>query len=58
MAIRWQEAHQITVDIMRDEEFVKKAGAHPQAALEIFHGYDALVGGADLSLRPGGLPDP
>ena len=58
MMMCWQKKGRISMDIMRGEEFVRKTLSNPQATLDIAKGYDALVGGVDLTIRPGGLPNP
>lgn len=58
MILRWRETGRISADILRGDEFIRKALHDPQAALEIVRGYDALVGGVDLAVRPGPFADP
>lgn len=58
MILRWRETGRISADILRGDEFMHKAVQDPQEALKMVQGYDALVGGVDLAVRPGPFADP
>jgi hypothetical protein len=50
MIVRWRESHKLSVDIMRDQEFIQKAISNPK---ETVRRYDAIVGGIDPGVLPG-----